>query len=474
MRSNPDEYELVAPGSLQAIVSLMAREPGAWVPIAGGTDVMVQYAAGKLAARKLVSIWNVPELRRIEAAGGEFRIGAGCTYADILEHEVVGREFSLLHLAAGWTGGVANQNRGTIGGNIVNASPAADSLPALLVYDAELILVSVRGERRVPYAGFHTGYKKMLLAADELVQAVCLPRQFSEYFSHGRKVGARNAQAISKVCIAALGRLVDGAVEDVRIALGSVAPVPLRLMETERIVRGKVIDSDLLIAAKKAAAAEIRPIDDIRSTARYRGAVTGNLVVEFLNRLNSERTGEGPAATKNVLARWNGLPVDEAIKAILPCCGSKGWARGMVERRPVPDAAAILAASDEIWRSLAASDWMEVFRSHPRIGESKPTSGSRSASSQPPPAQSVEWSAQEQRNVAESEASVKVALADANREYERRFDRIFIVCATGKSAPEILEILRRRLKNDADTELQEAAEQQRQITQIRLKKWLQG
>jgi CO/xanthine dehydrogenase FAD-binding subunit len=153
MRSNPDEYELVAPGSLQAIVSLMAREPGAWVPIAGGTDVMVQYAAGKLAARKLVSIWNVPELRRIEAAGGEFRIGAGCTYADILEHEVVGREFSLLHLAAGWTGGVANQNRGTIGGNIVNASPAADSLPALLVYDAELILVSVRGERRVPSSG---------------------------------------------------------------------------------------------------------------------------------------------------------------------------------------------------------------------------------------------------------------------------------------------------------------------------------
>ncbi len=132
--------------------------------------------------------------------------------------------FRCWHSAARWTGGIANQNRGTIGGNIVNASPAADSLPALLVYEAELILVSVRGERRLPYAGFHTGYKKTQLAADELIQAVCLPRRFSGYFTYARKVGARNAQAISKVCIAALGRLAGGVVEDVRIAMGSVAP----------------------------------------------------------------------------------------------------------------------------------------------------------------------------------------------------------------------------------------------------------
>jgi OHCU decarboxylase len=466
MRSHPCDYELVAPGSLQAIVSLMAKEPGVWVPIAGGTDVMVLYAAGKLPARKLVSIWNLPELRRVEVMDGEIRIGAGCTYRDILKHEIVGREFPLLHRAAGWTGGVANQNRGTIGGNIVNASPAADSLPALLVYDAELILVSVRGERRVPYAGFHTGYKKTVLAGDELVQAVCLPRRFSEFFSHARKVGARSAQAISKVCIAALGRLAGGVVEDVRIAMGSVAPVPVRLMETERIVRGKVIDSDVLVSARKAAAEEIRPIDDIRSTARYRAAVVGNLVAEFLNRLNSEGTGEGRGAAKDVLARWNRLPFDEAVKAILPCCGSKSWAQGMVKRRPIADEAALLAASDETWRGLAPSDWMEAFQSHPRIGESRP--------SQSPTGLSVEWSAQEQRNVAESDAAVKVALAEGNREYERRFNRIFIVCATGKSAPEILETLRRRLKNDADNELQEAAEQQRQITQIRLRKWLQG
>jgi OHCU decarboxylase len=466
MRSNPREYELVAPGSLPAIVALMAEEPGAWLPIAGGTDVMVQYAAGKLPARKLVSIWHLPELRRIEVTAGEIRMGAGCTYTDLRRHEIVGREFSLLHGAAGWTGGVANQNRGTIGGNIVNASPAADSLPALLVYDAELILVSVRGERRVPYAGFHTGYKKTLLAGDELVQSVCLPRRFSGYFSHGRKVGARNAQAISKVCIAALGRLAGGVVEDVRIAMGSVAPVPVRLTETERIVRGRIVDSDVLISARKAAAEEIRPIDDIRSTARYRSAVAGNLVVEFLTRLTSGRTGEGRGGVADFLARWNRLPFDEAVNAILPCCGSKAWAQGMAERRPIADEAALLGASDETWRGLSSADWMEAFQSHPRIGESR--------ASQSPKAQSVEWSAQEQRNVADSEAAVKAALADANREYERRFNRVFIVCATGKSAPEILEILRRRLENDADTELHEAAEQQRQITQIRLKKWLQG
>jgi len=461
---------MIAPGSLHAIVLLLAKEPGVWVPIAGGTDVMVQYAAGTLPARKLVSIWNLPELRRIEVTAEEIRIGAGCTYTDLRRHAIVGREFPLLQSAARWTGGVANQNRGTIGGNIVNASPAADSLPALLVYDAEVILVSVRGERRLPYAGFHTGYKKTLLATDELLQAVCLPRRFAGYFSRARKVGARNAQAISKVCIAALGRLGDGVVEDVRIALGSVAPVPLRLTETEQTVRGKSIDSELLLLARKAVGAAIRPIDDIRSTARYRAAVAGNLVAEFLIRLRSEQTGAQHEQVVDALARWNRLPVDDAMQAILPCCGSKAWAEGMVARRPLADKAALVAASNETWCNLTKSDWMEAFQSHQRIGESRPSSPEPSSQT----AQSVEWSAQEQRNVGDAEAEMRIALADANREYERRFNRIFIVCATGKSAPEILEILRRRLNNDAETELHEAAEQQRQITEIRLSKWLQG
>ena len=289
MRSDPADYELIAPGNLRAVVSLLADEPGKWLPIAGGTDVMVQYAAGKLPARKLISIWNLPELRAIEISPEEIRIGAGCSYTELREHNVIAQEFPLLASAARWTGGIANQNRGTLGGNIVNASPAADSLPALMVYEAELILVSRRGERRVPYVDFHTDYKKMKLAPDELIRAICLGREFSDYLHYARKVGARDAQAISKVCVAALGRLRGGVtgsvIDDVRIALGSVAPVPLRLTEVERIAKGKPVEPELVQRTRKMTSAAIQPIDDIRSTARYRSAVAGNLVAEFLQQL---------------------------------------------------------------------------------------------------------------------------------------------------------------------------------------------
>ena len=393
MRSDPADYELVAPGSLSAVVSLLAQRPGEWLPIAGGTDVMVQYAAGRLSARKLVSLWNLPELRRIDVSDGEVSIGAGCTYTDLREHEIVEREFPLLASAARWTGGIANQNRGTLGGNIVNASPAADSLPALLVYEAELILVSMRGERRVKYADFHTGYKETLLAADELIRAVVLPRQFAEYIAYSRKVGARNAQAISKVCIAALGRTAVGVTEDIRIAVGSVAPFPLRLRETERLVTAKAIDAALVKQAREAAVREIRPIDDIRSTGAYRSAVVGNLVAEFLHRLTGQ--GKGMSA---VLARWNQLSHDEAAREILDCCGSAAWAQELASRRPLKDESVLMTASDEIWNRLGTDDWLEAFAKHPRIGERKA-----------PPlasAQSAQWSTQEQQNVdAAGEAS---------------------------------------------------------------------
>jgi len=288
MRADPAEYKLVSPGNLQGALSLLAREPAQWLPIAGGTDVMVLYSAGKLPNRNLIDIWNIPELRQIEVFPDRISIGAACTYTAFRQHEIVSREFSLLATAASWTGGIANQNRGTLGGNIANASPAADSLPALLVYDAELALISVRGERRVPYRTFHTGYKKTILAADELVLNISLPRRFSGYLAHARKVGARNAQAISKVCLAALGQVANGAIGDVRLALGSVAPVPLRLNETERMLTGKKIELSLIDAARKSATKEIQPIDDIRSTAGYRSAVAGNLVTEFLEKLAAE------------------------------------------------------------------------------------------------------------------------------------------------------------------------------------------
>jgi CO/xanthine dehydrogenase FAD-binding subunit len=290
MRADPAEYRLVCPGDLQAVLSLMAREPAQWLPIAGGTDVMVLYSAGKLPNRKLINIWNIPELRQIEVFPERIRIGAACTYTALRSHEIVLKEFPLLAAAASWTGGIANQNRGTLGGNIANASPAADSLPALLVYDADLTLISVRGERRVAYRAFHTGYKRTVLADDELIRDIALPRRFSGYLSHARKVGARNAQAISKVCLAALGQMANGAIRDVCVALGSVAPVPLRLSETEQMLIGNKIEPSLIAMARKTAVSEIRPIDDIRSTARYRAAVAGSLIAEFLEKLAAEGT----------------------------------------------------------------------------------------------------------------------------------------------------------------------------------------
>jgi CO/xanthine dehydrogenase FAD-binding subunit len=246
---------------------------------------MVLYSAGKLPNRNLINIWNIPELRQIEVFPDRIRIGAACTYTALRGHEIVSREFPLLATAASWTGGIANQNRGTLGGNIANASPAADSLPPLLVYDAEVTLISVRGERRLAYRNFHTGYKKTALAADELIRDISLPRRFAGYFSHARKVGARNAQAISKICLAGLGQIAGSMIRDLRLAMGSVAPVPLRLNDTERVLTGKRIDSSLIETARKCVVNEIRPIDDIRSTARYRAAVAGNLVAEFLEKL---------------------------------------------------------------------------------------------------------------------------------------------------------------------------------------------
>jgi 2-oxo-4-hydroxy-4-carboxy-5-ureidoimidazoline decarboxylase len=167
-----------------------------------------------------------------------------------------------------------------------------------------------------------------------------------------------------------------------------------------------------------------------------------------------------------VLGRWNQLPVEEAVIEILPCCGSKAWASAMAARRPFRDVATLLAAAGETWGNLTPADWMEAFRSHPRIGESR--AGVSAA------APSSIWSTQEQQKVSTAGEAAKIALAEANREYEERFHHIFIVCASGKSAPEILEILRRRLQNDEHTELREAVEQQRQITHIRINKWLLG
>lgn len=289
MRAYLPDYELKTPANLGEALRLLSDEPGVWRPFAGGTDLMVLLEAGKLAHKRFVSLWGLPELRGIEVSDSLVTIGAMTTYSQIQRHDVLRAEFPMLCEAAGLTGAIAIQNRGTLGGNIANASPAADSLPALLVYEAELELISSAGSRVVPYVGFHTGYKTMVKREDELIRAIRLPRATTGWRQHSRKVGTRKAQAISKVCIAAMAKLDGVTISDIRLAYGSVAPTPVRARKTEAVLKGSKLDSATIPATINAARTELlnelKPIDDLRSTADYRSRVAANLLEKFLNEL---------------------------------------------------------------------------------------------------------------------------------------------------------------------------------------------
>ncbi len=282
MRAFIPNYQLITSASLADVLSLLEREPGVWQPFAGGTDLMVLLESGKLLHKNYLNIWNLAELRGIEVSNEHVTLGALTTYTEVQSNPILREEFPMLCQAASETGGLAIQNRGTLGGNIVNASPAADSPPALLAYDAELELVSATGARWVSYQGFHTGYKQMIIRPDELLARIRLPRRTKDLHHYYRKVGTRKAQAISKTCLAATARLENEIMTDVRIAIGSVAPVPLRCLKTEAVVRGVKIDQDVIQRAKNEFAGEITPIDDIRSTRTYRLRVSLNLLEDFL------------------------------------------------------------------------------------------------------------------------------------------------------------------------------------------------
>jgi CO/xanthine dehydrogenase FAD-binding subunit len=273
------------PRDLTETLDRMAKEPGVWKPFAGGTDLMVLLEAGKLPHKKFLNIWNLAELRGIETSADHVTLGALTTYTEVRRHEILAREFPLLCRAAAETGSVATQNRGTLGGNIANASPAADSPPALLVYDAEIEIVSACGVRWIPYEQFHSGYKQMDLQPAELIRRVRVPRNKNAWRQYFRKVGTRRAQAISKVCFAAAARMDPGRIGDVRIVLGSVAPTALRAVRTEEVLRGQRPEPAILKVAQEALAREIAPIDDIRSTLRYRRTVARNLLAEFIESL---------------------------------------------------------------------------------------------------------------------------------------------------------------------------------------------
>ena len=282
MRAFIPNYQLTTPASLGDALALLEKEPGVWKPFAGGTDLMVLLEAGKLPHRNYINIWGLDELRGIEVNDSHVTLGALTTYTDVQSHPILQSEFPMLGQAASETGGLAIQNRGTLGGNIINASPAADSPPALLAYDAEIELISSSGSRWVPYHGFHTGYKQMQLGADELLARIRLPRNTAGVTHYYRKVGTRKAQAISKVCLAATARMNDGQIEDARIAVGSVAPIVVRCVQTEDALRGRKPDNETIASAGAALVREISPIDDIRSTADYRLQVTKNLLTDFV------------------------------------------------------------------------------------------------------------------------------------------------------------------------------------------------
>jgi CO/xanthine dehydrogenase FAD-binding subunit len=295
-----DGYQLVTPESLGEALADLAAHPRAR-PFAGGTDLMVVLEAGHLPPGRYVSLAKCAELRGIVVTpDGGLSIGALTTYTEIRDSAAIGAPFAMLKEAAAETGGVATQNRGTIGGNIANASPAADTPPVLLAYDATLELVSSSGTRRVNYAAFHRSYKQMDLRPGELVARVILPPRnpsnpsnpanpanpsnpANPWRDYYRKVGTRRAQAISKICFAGSIRMDGATVADVRIALGSVAPTVIRVTAVEQALRGRALDAAAVAGAELALTSAIAPIDDVRSTARYRSRVAVNLLREFLS-----------------------------------------------------------------------------------------------------------------------------------------------------------------------------------------------
>jgi xanthine dehydrogenase small subunit len=265
---------LFKPRSLREALRMLDSE-GPLVPMAGCTDLYVALNFGTLRGAKFLNLWGLDDLRRMGVRNGALSIGALCTYTGIIRSGIVQKRVPMLVAAAGQVGGVQIQNRGTIGGNIANASPAGDTLPVLAAADAVVVVRSERDERRVRFAEFYTGYRTSVLAANELIVAVEIPRiRGRQWF---RKVGTRAAQAISKVVMAAIDGTQGAGGEAPRIAIGSVAPTVVRLPSTEAaLAAGASIDD-----AQRVLLDEIAPIDDVRSTAEYRRRVAANLLASF-------------------------------------------------------------------------------------------------------------------------------------------------------------------------------------------------
>jgi xanthine dehydrogenase small subunit len=261
--------DLLEPRSLDDALGML-QQHGPLMPLAGCTDVFVQLQFGTQSARRYLNLWGLDELRGIERrADGTLRLGALATYTELQRSPTVWEHLPMLVAASREVGGVQIQNRGTIGGNIANGSPAGDSLPVLAAADAVVVLRSLTGERRVPFNELYTGYRATVIRPDELIVAVEVPPvEGAQWF---RKVGTRAAQAISKVVIAGVRA------PQPRISLGSVAATVVRLPMTENaLAAGSSIEE-----AQRVLQQEIKPIDDVRSTATYRLRVAANLLGQF-------------------------------------------------------------------------------------------------------------------------------------------------------------------------------------------------
>lgn len=261
---------LERPRSLKAALSMLAAEP-ALTPIAGCTDVYVGLHFGTLAQRRFIDLWSLKELKGITVDRDVLRIGALTTYTEIIESKLVQKRVPMLAAAAREVGGAQIQNRGTLGGNVANASPAGDTLPVLAAANARVVLRSHSGTRTVPFDTFYTGYRKSVRRPDELIVAIEIPRIDGRQW--WRKVGTRRAQAISKIMIAG----VRG--KDVRIAIGSVGPTVVLAKNAAAILAAGGTIADAQAALRK----EITPIDDVRSTGEYRSQVAANLLEQFWN-----------------------------------------------------------------------------------------------------------------------------------------------------------------------------------------------
>ncbi len=268
MRAVVSSLALRRPSSLRDALQMMDDERPL-MPLAGCTDVYVNLQFATASARSYIDLWPIPELRGIGRDGPTLRIGALTTYSDLIASALVRRRLPMLVAAAREIGGKQIQNRGTIGGNIANASPAGDALPVLAAANATVVLQSVSSERRVPFTAFYSGYRSSVREDNELIVAIEVPPVEGQQY--WRKVGTRRAQAISKVMCAA----VRG--PEIRVAFGSIGPTVMRLPRTEAVLGAR----GTLEEAKAVLRQEISPIDDVRSTAEYRREVSANLLADF-------------------------------------------------------------------------------------------------------------------------------------------------------------------------------------------------